>query len=151
MNGKYPQARSVECLIEWLRIREASGKSFPHSVDHLEELLEHSSLYPRLLNGKVAFKDRPPLSYDQPWYDLIEKGYGLTHDVRESDHFDRHVYGWDMLFINKYPWRIIKKSSDRDFTVTYGSGADVFRASYRGIDGDAWWIERQSGKQNAVR
>lgn len=139
----------INDMLRWLRIREENGKSFPTSLEQFREIVNNSSLLKRLLRGEQALEYPPPLSYDHPWYGLMEDGFGLAGKVLEGDQFDRKMYGCDVLWINDYGWRIIKKISDQEYVITYGNGFVEFKAFTCDDFGGHWRIERVTSTGNS--
>lgn len=63
-------------LQEWQRIRLAAGES-----DAIGAMFK-SRLLARLLDGKPALPDPPPLHYAGPWYELVDDGHA---QIREDE------------------------------------------------------------------
>ncbi len=102
--GNNPRLWSVQCVIDWLRVRETEGHAFPSSLVEFEAELDHSSLFRRLIEGKSPLPAPPPLSFSQPWYELAERGWATPQTVVEIP---------DGLVINNTLWKIESKSGER--------------------------------------
>jgi hypothetical protein len=127
---------SIQCLLRWLKIREAEGHSFPVSVKQLETDIAHSALLTRLLNGQEPLPEPPPKSSEYPWYDIVEKGKGEPNDVWEAEDDLEQAFGYKALVIDKHPWRILRKISDEEFIVTYGKSDSQWLAKVVGVRED---------------
>lgn len=58
---------TIHCMAEWMRIKNNVKGLCQSSAD-----VEHSALLRRLLHGKQALENPPPLRFSQPDYDLAE-------------------------------------------------------------------------------
>ena len=133
--------RVLRALVRWLEIRRCWGPSHQHPLltRTLEVLtdpqlladIDHSDLLPRLLAGYEPLPIPPPTSYGYPWWELVENGVGVSHDVWEV--------GPDLV-IDQYPWRILERVSDGEFIVTYGQET---QAGY-------WRVSRMEPKMNPL-
>lgn len=149
---KVPRTWSIQCLIDWLKVREEGGYSFPANADEFAAEVDHSALLRRLMEGKAPLPNPPPLSHSYPWYELVETGSAVPIEVWEAD--DRFNAGCDYkaLVINQHPWRIIEKKSNDDFLITYGNGQEVFRCWSNGIASDAAaGLARKSWKLQKIK
>lgn len=81
-------------------------------------LMEKSSLYKRLLDGKKPLVMPPPTSFSYPWYEAIESG-------EAQDVMAPHQDGGVFLRINQHSWRVLKKHDDRRFTITCQNWDDL--------------------------
>ena len=124
---------STQCLLNWLKIKQKEGHRFPSSAEELENDLNHSALFKRMLSGLDPLGTPPPTSMNQPWYELAEKGEGYPKEVYVASQSQVAALGYDALVIDNFPWRIVEKVSDSEYLITYGSGVDTWRAAVVGI------------------
>lgn len=118
---------SIQCLIDWLRIRESEGKSFPTSIQDLSDQIDHSALLERLMLGKGHLNEPPPLSFSRPWYQLIDEGTITADEVYFGDQFIRQVFGGDTIMINQAPWRIVESIDENTYIISYGNSLSKFK------------------------
>lgn len=123
-----PRPWTLQCIIDWLRVREKEGKFFPTSVIEFEQEIDNSALLRRLIEGKHPFPEPPPLSYGNPWYRLMEDGCAESRDVWVGDDKTKETFGFDVLIIDQFPWRILEKASPDSFVITYGTSKDKWKA-----------------------
>ena len=64
--------RGISALMRWLEVCQQEGKPFPTSLAHLKANIDHSSLLQRLLDGKEALPQPPPLKDSYPDYEAVE-------------------------------------------------------------------------------
>ena len=67
----------LKAIQTWLQICERQGK--PVDPDQFYTLALHSSLLRRLMAGKPALPHPPPVYFSQPYYELIESGFGVVN------------------------------------------------------------------------
>jgi hypothetical protein len=127
---------SFECLVEWLRVREQEGKPFPSDVSQFITELDHSALLERLVRGKRPLPTRPPLSFSYPWYELLEEGAADASDVTICNQQQNDLYGFPAMVINQGIWRIVQKTGDNEYLVTYDNGKRYY--TVRKISEDTW-------------
>lgn len=132
-------------------MRQDEGHPFPADVGQLAEEIDHSALLRRLMEGKDALPDAPPLSFSYPWYKLVEDGFDTPTEVSLVDWpGDGSLGGCDSVLINQHPWRIVKANYiDESYVVRFGTSTLQYRLSKTGIGSDdsgharkLWRIER---------
>jgi len=141
---------TVQCIIDWLKVRENEGKNFPCSVIELEHEIDHSALLRRLIEGKTALPEPPPLSHGYPWYALMDEGEAEPYDVWEADDRTNETFGFKALVVDQYPWRILDKPAADNFIVTYGSSERKWRAWVTGISASASGASRPQWKLSLI-
>lgn len=117
---------SFECLVEWLKIREKEGKSFPADLPSFISEVDHSGLLQRLVTGGRALPTPPPLSLGYPWYELVDKGSAAPYEVLVGDKSINTTFGYRAIVINQHPWKIVDQAGEQDFSVTY-DGKSTYR------------------------
>lgn len=136
-----PRGWSVQCIVDWLKIREQEGMPFPPDRETFERELDNSALLRRLMEGKQPLPSRPPLSFGHPWYKLAEDGSDVAMEVKEA------APGQPAILINRHIWHLIDRISDAEFVVSYGSSPDLFRCYSSGEDAtgtSVWHLSRLS-------
>ena len=129
-----PRPWSIQCLLEWLNIREKEGVGFPATTEQLSADVDHSVLLRRLTEGKKPLPTPPPLSFGHPWYELIENGQANASEV---------VISPDCVSINRQLWKLVSRTKDDDYIVSYGD-QPLFRLWVNRIGADS---DGQSSKQ----
>lgn len=124
---------SIECLIEWLRIREREGVPFPTSLLEFVTDIDHSALLQRLAKGKEPLPAPPPLSFSYPWYELMEQGYAEPIDVWVGDKTTNEMFGYRAIVINQTPWKVVEQTSDEEYILTYGENSPNYRLLVSGV------------------
>lgn len=124
----YKRGWSIDCLLRWLRVREEAGHPFPQSLRQLEADIAHSALLTRLLEGKDPLPEPPPRAMAYPWYELIEKGRAEAYEVFELTGGVEEGSGYQVLVVDQYPWKIVKKVSEDEYLVTYDEGKTQWKA-----------------------
>lgn len=134
---------SFECLVEWLKIREQEGRSFPQDVQAFVLELDHSALLQRLVSGKQPLPTAPPLSFAYPWYDLIEDGKAEPVEVWVGDKIANERHNARIIVINQSIWKIIEQFDEAEFVVTHDEGKTRYLLSRIERDGGrVWQLER---------
>lgn len=105
------QQRVLQCVQRWLQIREDFEGAFPASAVQLAVDMSHSALLQRLLEGKEPFEDPPPLSYSDPWYELLEYGTAAC-----SAQLFPEV---GQVLINQEAWNLLEDLGGQAFVVSY--------------------------------
>lgn len=143
--SKPPRSWSIQCIVDWLHIREKQGHEFPASVKEFEKEIDHSGLLHRLLEGRGPLPDPPPLSFGYPWYSLIDEGGSEIRDVWEADAMAQKVVGAPALFINQFPWSILEKQKDV-YIVTYGNKNTKWKVEINSIGAGAMGLAKKNWK-----
>ena len=146
-----PRLWSAQCIIDWLKIREQEGHPFPTDVSDFAVQMDHSALLRRLMEGKLALPDAPPLSFSNPWYDLAERGHAIPYEVFISELPGGSLGGGDSIYVNQHPWRIVTANyATEKYVVRFGNSPTLYNlwVSSIGVDEDgvarkSWKIERQ--------
>lgn len=147
---KNPRTWSIQCLIDWLKIRQEQGQTVPTNAEDFAAEVDHSALLRRLIEGKQPLPNPPPLSYSYPWYELMEKGWAIPTEVWEGNEKFNAEQQFQALVINQQPWRIVDKRGPEDFLVTYGDGQRMFRCWVTGLAADDKGTARKSWKIEKV-
>lgn len=109
-------SKEWQCLLRTLEIRQVNGFNFPQSLDKFKIELRYSKLFERLLSGKEPLPHAPPKSFNQPWYSLIEDGYGYPFDVWEAKTI---LTSYPSIGIDNHLWHLTDKISDTEFIIQY--------------------------------
>lgn len=119
------ERRIVYATLRWVAICQQSGRladrnlTVPTNAD-----ADHSALLARLLAGRPALGDPPPLSFSAPWYALIEEGRAANVCVERGNY---HDFFPGCLLINQTPWRIVSQSGPDEYIVRHAAADDAYR------------------------
>lgn len=133
----------VMAAVRWCRILAENGRGWPTEDD-----AEHSALLRRLLAGKDALPEPPPLANRYPWYALVDNGTDTTTDVRDP--------GDGALVISGTRWKIVERGPGwwrvqwRDDGPVYRVEASATAPATPGASTAAWRLTREvSGEVTA--
>jgi hypothetical protein len=98
-------------ILQWLEIREKSGKHFPDSYGTFKCNIDHSSLLRRIAAGRKIFESPPPRSFSYPWYELMDNGEAYPYEV--------NVVSNDSIVINQMIWNIIENIDNNIYKISY--------------------------------
>lgn len=112
--------------------------------DYIANVLSHtpgdprSALFMRLLEGKLPLDYPPPLSYSQPWYDIVE--VPGAHDVQIGN------LRPDRVLINECQWKIIETNAAAPRLIEVAAHVQALIAQRNcpsSSPGDQSWIDEQ--------
>lgn len=82
---------------------------------------EESALFARLLEGKKPLKFRPPTSFGQYWYSVIEENETIELTMFEDSLKINNFIKSNEINIYQNMWKVLKVISDKEALITFGS------------------------------
>jgi hypothetical protein len=118
---------TIDCISAWAKHKAANEKDLAKKGlwSTLGYTMENSNLLSRLIEGKPAFVQVPPRSYNSNWYELLDNGEDIVREVeftrfRSGTGFAAPLNDAEYVNLNKGSWDIIEELDDREYLVTYG-------------------------------